>query len=92
MSALEKFGLSDVATPDEVKAEWRRLAAIHHPDRGGDASEFSRLRALYSDALAESLEPKQCPSCRGSGKIVQNRGFNSIQLPCNECGGTGVKQ
>lgn len=87
MSALEKFGLPDTATPGEVKAKWRSLAAVHHPDKGGNAAEFARLRTLYSAALAESLEPKQCPLCHGSGKIIQTRGFNSIQLPCNECSG-----
>lgn len=92
MSALEKFGLGESATPDEVKSEWRKLAMIHHPDKGGDAAEFARLRSLYSAALAESLEPKQCNSCHGSGKVTQTRGFNSIQLPCPNCGGTGVKQ
>lgn len=92
MPALEKFGLTSAATPEEVKSEWRRLAAIHHPDKGGDAAEFSRLRALYSTALAESMEPKQCTVCNGAGKVKYNRGFSSIDLPCTSCGGSGHVQ
>ena len=92
MTAVEKFGLTNTATSEEVKSEWRRLAAIHHPDKGGDAAEFSRLRALYSAALAESMEPKDCPQCLGSGKVKQSHGFSSIDLPCMACGGSGHVQ
>lgn len=89
MPALEKFGLSNNATPEEVRAEWRRLASINHPDKGGDAAEFMRLRVLYVAALSEANEPKDCPQCLGSGKIKQSYGFNSIDLPCASCGGSG---
>lgn len=90
--AFATLGLPETATPDEVKAKWRRLAAIHHPDKGGDAAEFSRLRALYSAALAESMEPKQCIICNGIGKVKQSHGFSSIDMPCMPCGGTGHVQ
>jgi len=89
MPALEKFGLSNNATPEEVRAEWRRLASINHPDKGGDATEFARLRVLYVAALSEANEPKDCPQCLGNGKIKQSYGFNSIDLPCASCGGSG---
>ncbi len=90
MPALVKFGLSATASPDDVKAAWRRLAAIHHPDKGGDAAVFSRLRGLYLAALQESMDVKLCESCDGSGKVVQRRGFNSVTLSCHRCGGSGV--
>jgi DnaJ-class molecular chaperone len=89
MSALEKFGLATKATPEEVKAEWRRLASIHHPDKGGDAVEFSRLIRLYKAAHAEASAPKPCPQCLGTGKVKQSHGFSSIDLPCAACGGSG---
>ena len=30
---------TDCKTLDELKAEYRRLIKIHHPDRGGDVAE-----------------------------------------------------
>lgn len=89
MTALEKFGLSNNATPEEVRAEWRRLAFISHPDKGGDAAEFARLRVLYVAALSEANEPKPCTTCGGTGKVKHSHGFSSIDMPCPTCGGSG---
>lgn len=87
--AFEKLGLPTTATPDEVKAKWRRLCKIHHPDRGGNPVEFDELRRAYKQAHAEASEPKPCGACAGSGKVTQSHGFNSIELPCPSCGGSG---
>lgn len=32
---------------------------------------------------------KTCSRCRGSGQVVQNRGFFAMATPCPECGGNG---
>ena len=36
---------------EQLKARWRGLAAIHHPDRGGNSVEFSTIRNAYQAAL-----------------------------------------
>lgn len=41
------MGLTRDATPAEVKAAYRRLVAESHPDHGGEAAEFIRIRAAY---------------------------------------------
>jgi len=87
--AFATLGLPDTATPDEVKAKWRELCMIHHPDRGGNAVEFNTIRKAYKAAMEEASEPKPCMSCKGSGKITQTHGFSSIELPCQACGGSG---
>lgn len=38
-------------TVEQIKAEYRRLAKIHHPDIGGSEEEFKRLNNEYHDAL-----------------------------------------
>ena len=38
-------------TPDAVKVEYRRLAMIHHPDRGGDHETMVELNRQYEDVL-----------------------------------------
>ncbi|MBN1403363.1 MAG: molecular chaperone DnaJ [Opitutales bacterium] len=33
----------------------------------------------------------QCPTCRGRGKVIMQRGFFQMQQTCPTCGGTGKK-
>lgn len=87
--AFATLGLPETATPDEVKAKWRQLCMVHHPDRGGNSVEFDELRRAYKAAHAEACEPKPCPQCLGAGKVKQSHGFSSIDLPCASCGGSG---
>ena len=89
MSCFTDLGLTPQATPDEVKAAWRSLAATHHPDRGGQAAEFSRLRQAYQAALAEAEAPKPCSQCGGKGRVQQVYAWSSIELQCSRCLGSG---
>lgn len=42
--ALTLFALPAGAGPDAIRRRWRELALQHHPDRGGNADTFIRLR------------------------------------------------
>lgn len=92
MKCFEALGLAPTATPDEVKAAWRNAASRTHPDLGGDAIEFDRLRKAYQEALAAAEAPKPCIKCNGCGKIQRASGWSSINLPCARCGGSGYEQ
>lgn len=92
MGPFELLGLSESASPAEVKAAWRQLAAIHHPDRGGDQAEFDKLRKAYDEALAEATEAKPCLVCEGTGKMVITHGWDSLRVTCSICEGTGLRQ
>lgn len=37
----------NVGTLDELKSEFRRLAMIHHPDRGGDTETMAAINSIY---------------------------------------------
>lgn len=87
--AFATLGLPETATPDEVKAKWRELCMIHHPDRGGNPVEFNEIRKAYKVAMEEASQPKPCGTCSGGGKVKQTHGWNSIELPCPACGGSG---
>lgn len=59
---LAVLGLVEPVTASEVKQAYRRLAAVHHPDRfeklGGEAAErakrtFQRIQEAYESALKE---------------------------------------
>ena len=93
MNCFQSLGLPDqpMPSPDEVKQAWRLAAAKHHPDRGGDAGDFDRLRRAYDEALAEAEAPKPCTECGGSGKLQNTKGWHGIKLCCPHCDGTGVR-
>lgn len=55
--AYRVLGLTREATSDEVKAAFRRLAVTAHPDRGGSAVAFIRLRAAYEIVSAHLESP-----------------------------------
>lgn len=91
MSPLKQLGLAEGATPDEVKGAWRKLASTLHPDRGGGASEFTRMRRAYESALAEAEAPKVCARCKGRGKIARTNGWFVVDVVCDWCDGSGVE-
>lgn len=44
----QTLGVDQSATADEIKQAYRRLAAQHHPDRGGDTKTFQEIQSAYS--------------------------------------------
>lgn len=88
-SPFAELNISDQSTVEQVKARWRELAAKLHPDRGGDAEEFDRLRKAYDRALELANQPIECEQCGGTGKIWQRSGFHNISVICPVCNGSG---
>jgi curved DNA-binding protein CbpA len=48
-----QLGLDPGANEQTVRAAFRRLALRHHPDHGGDATTFARLRRAYERCLVD---------------------------------------
>jgi len=46
-SLYKILGLQDFASLDEIKKEYRRLALIHHPDRGGNLERMKLINSAY---------------------------------------------
>lgn len=40
--------ISPQATDDEIKKQFRKLAQLNHPDRGGDEEKFKQINLAYS--------------------------------------------
>ena len=57
----QTLGVAKNATPDDIKKAYRRLAAIHHPDKGGDTAEFQKVQAAY-DVLSDPQKRQQYDS------------------------------
>ena len=41
------LGLRYGATPEEIKKAFRKLAHIHHPDKGGNEEKFKEINEAY---------------------------------------------
>lgn len=46
------LGVSKTANQDEIKRAYRKLAAQHHPDRGGNKEQFQEIQVAY-DTLSD---------------------------------------
>jgi DnaJ domain len=58
VNAHAVLGVAPGASPDEIRAAWRRVARDTHPDHGGDAAAFRAAAAAYA-RLGETEEPPQ---------------------------------
>lgn len=73
MTHYETLGVSDKATPEEIKRAYRKLASQHHPDKGGDTKKFQEIQTAY-DTLIDNNKRQQYDMQRngfGGGPGVQ---------------------
>ncbi|MDZ7662653.1 DNA-J related domain-containing protein [Thiohalophilus sp.] len=47
VAALAELGLADPVDETTIKQAYRRLAMLHHPDRGGEARRLQTINAAY---------------------------------------------
>lgn len=50
----EVLGVPENAHSEEIKAAYRKLAQLHHPDKGGDAERFKEIKAAYETLTGEA--------------------------------------
>lgn len=58
MTHYDTLGVSESASPDEIKKAYRKLANQHHPDKGGDTNRFQQIQSAY-DALSNDQSRAQ---------------------------------
>lgn len=89
-------------TREQVKAIFNSIAMTHHPDRGGTAEEFIKLRKAQGVLLLyqEQENPptrtvgisRPCPECDGQGHITlqsSRMGSRGLRRQCIKCHGSG---
>lgn len=52
MNHYQILGVANDAGPDTIKQAYRKLASVHHPDRGGDTARFQEIQVAY-DTLSD---------------------------------------
>ena len=63
------LGVPRVASEDEIKKAYRKLASQHHPDKGGDTAKFQEIQSAY--------ETLSNPQKRSEYDNPQQQGFQS---------------
>ena len=54
MDNFKILGLNSGATKLEIKAKFKKLSLLHHPDKGGDALKFIQIREAYEELMKEN--------------------------------------
>jgi len=49
----ETLGVEKDASAEAIRNAFRALSKVHHPDAGGNAEDFKRLRRAYDEGMAE---------------------------------------
>lgn len=58
MDYYQTLGVSKNASPDEIKKAYRKMAAQHHPDKGGDTAKFQEIQKAY-ETLSDPQKKQQ---------------------------------
>lgn len=48
------LGVSETATPEQLRAAYRKLAREHHPDRGGSVAKMVEINAAFGRATGQA--------------------------------------
>lgn len=76
MDFYQILGVAETATQEEIKRAYRKLAAQHHPDKGGDTAKFQTISQAY-DVLSDESKKSQYDAQRqgfGGGEFHFNTG------------------
>ena len=47
MDHYNTLGVDRNASQDEIRQAYKKLASIHHPDKGGDTAKFQEIQSAY---------------------------------------------
>jgi hypothetical protein len=82
--ALDILGLAQPATQQEIKQAWQRMAAAHHPDKGGDAVKFNDCKIAYNHLRSLKIQQK-CQFCGGARCVRYKKAGLNFKMKCVNC-------
>jgi len=88
MSYYSVLDVSVTATSDDIKKSYRKLAMLHHPDKGGNEDTFKKINEAYSvlsdDTKRAAYDQQSSNQAAGSTvKTVFNTVFNTFFTAMN---------
>ena len=69
----DTLGLNTQATDEEVKKAYRKLAMVHHPDKGGDEKKFKEITEAYENITNKNFD-------QGIHQRHQHPGFDPFDM------------
>jgi DnaJ-class molecular chaperone len=61
MDPFNVLGVNRNSTEDEIKKQYRKLAMLHHPDKGGDSEKFKQVNDAYYKITNKDNEHRHAP-------------------------------
>ncbi len=71
----QTLGIQRDAGPDEIKKAYRKMAAQHHPDKGGDTAKFQEVQKAY-ETLSDPQKKQAYDNPNPFGARGAPDGFN----------------
>jgi curved DNA-binding protein len=73
----DTLGVSETASDNEIKSAFRKLAAQHHPDKGGSEAKFKEINEAY-DTLKNTQKRQEYDTMRkyGQRNMGSGEGFS----------------
>ena len=73
----DTLGVSETASDNEIKSAFRKLAAQHHPDKGGNETKFKEINEAY-DTLKNTQKRQEYDAMRkyGQRNMGSGEGFS----------------
>ncbi len=59
MDPYRTLGVERGASDDDIKRAYRKLASLHHPDKGGDTKRFQEIQAAYEAITSGQADQPQ---------------------------------
>ncbi|EEF49181.1 chaperone protein dnaJ GFA2, mitochondrial [Ricinus communis] len=81
----QKFGGQDV----KVHIELSFMEAVQGCTKTVSFQTDVPCEACRGEGVPPGVKPELCKRCKGTGMVFTQKGFISLQHPCNQCGGTG---
>lgn len=66
------------STLEEVKAEYKKLALQHHPDRGGDTATMQQINTEYAFATAQIIKGAKLSSDDTEREMRFSEGYRKV--------------